>query len=105
MLTDIDNGRMVIRIQQAKGNKDWLVSISPQLLIQLRAYYKIYRPNGLLFEGPTGKAYWSESVRVAITGAAEQCGITVRVIPHMLRYSFAPPLLEAETDIRIIQAI
>lgn len=104
-LHDIDSNRMVIRIRQAKGNKDRLVPLSPQFLLQLRAYYKAYKPNEFLFEGPTGKAYSAESVRAIITRAAKQCEISIRVTPHMLRHSFATHLLEAGTDIRVIQAI
>ena len=41
---DIDSGRMVIRIQQAKGRKDRYVMLSEQLLVILRAYWKRTHP-------------------------------------------------------------
>ncbi len=37
---DIDSGRMVIRVEQGKGNKDRLVLLSPRLLEELREHFR-----------------------------------------------------------------
>src|SRR5262245_31648312 len=50
-LADIDSQRMVIRIRQAKGQKDRLVMLSPRLLEILRQYWKAVRPSEFLFPG------------------------------------------------------
>src|ERR1700730_10448991 len=50
-VSDIDSKRMVIRIEQGKGNKDRYVMLSPHLLELLRAWYKAARPQGRLFPG------------------------------------------------------
>ena len=50
-VSDIDSKRMVIRIEQGKGNKDRYVMLSPHLLELLRAWYKTARPQGWLFPG------------------------------------------------------
>jgi site-specific recombinase XerD len=50
-LTDIDSTRMTIRVEQGKGNKDRYTILSKALLPELRAYYKVYRPESWLFPG------------------------------------------------------
>jgi integrase/recombinase XerD len=50
-VTDIDSERMVIRIQQGKGQKDRDVMLSPKLLEILRAWWRVDKPKGWLFPG------------------------------------------------------
>jgi integrase/recombinase XerD len=52
-IPDIESQRMVIRVRQAKGQRDRLVMLSPRLLQLLRGYWKQYQPPVWLFPGRT----------------------------------------------------
>jgi integrase/recombinase XerD len=47
--TDIDSSRVVIRVEQGKGQKDRYVMLSPKLLELLRAWWHVTRPQRWLF--------------------------------------------------------
>lgn len=104
-ISDIDSKRMVIRIEDAKGNKDRLTLLSKNVLHDLRDYFKKWKPKKWLFESPVGEQYSSTSVQKIINNAAIKAGINKRITPHMLRHSFATHLLENGTDLRNIQAL
>jgi integrase/recombinase XerD len=50
-VTDIDSGRMMLRVEQGKWKKDRNVMLGPSLLESLRTYWKRYRPKHWLFPG------------------------------------------------------
>ncbi|OIQ30889.1 MAG: recombinase [Bacteroidetes bacterium MedPE-SWsnd-G2] len=104
-LKDIDSKRMLIKVNDAKGNKDRFTLLSQTTLDQLRDYYKVYSPKQYLFEGQTGKQYSGSSIGQIVHQAAAKAGILKRVTAHTLRHSFATHLLEAGTDIRYIQML
>ena len=105
-LSDIDSKRMVIRIEQGKGNKDRYVMLSPHLLELLRAWYRAARPQGWLFPGMNPVNPMSaRQLRRACDAAAQMAEIGKPVSPHTLRHSFATHLLEQNTDIRVIQVL
>ena len=105
-LEDIDSKRMLIKVKQAKGNKDRNTVLNQSVLDDLREYYKTHHPKVYLFESNIpGKKYSSSSVLKVVTQAAERAGIKERVSPHMLRHSFATHLLENGTDLRYIQLL
>lgn len=104
-IQDIDSKRMIIKIAQAKGNKERQTLLSKNVLKYLRIYFKTYKPKNYLFEGQLKEKYSSNSVLKIVKNAAKNAGIVQNVTPHMLRHSFATHLLEAGTDIRVIQTI
>jgi integrase/recombinase XerD len=105
-VSDIDSSRMVIRIEQGKGSKDRYVMLSPQLLEILRAYWRLTKPRRWLFPRRDGRGpIHSQTLGIACRTACELLGIEKRVTVHTLRHSFATHLLEAGTDIRIIQVL
>jgi site-specific recombinase XerD len=104
-LADIDSGRMVIRVEQGKGRKDRYVMLSAQLLGILRTYWRLARPQHWLFPGREDKPIEPNVLNSACRSACAAAGIDKRVTVHTLRHSFATHLLEAGTDIRIIQVL
>ena len=102
---DIDSKRMLVRVNQGKGNKDRYTILSATVLKELRKYYKRYQAQSFLFESPNGGAYSSTSVVKIVSRAAIKAGIDRRVTPHMLRHSFATHLLDKGTDLRKIQVL
>lgn len=104
-IKDIDSERMLIRVEDAKGNKDRYTILSPSLLLDLRRCYREYRPQEYLFEGPGGGKYSTTSVRKIVKRAAAKSRIQKNVKPHTLRHSFATHLLEDGTDLRYIQSL
>jgi len=106
---DIDSERMVIRIRGGKGRKDREVMLSPKLLDVLRDHWRRHKPKEWLFPGGkwhtspnpiTTKVAWH-----ACHQAAKRAGLEKKVHPHILRHCFATHLLEAGTDLRVIQML
>jgi site-specific recombinase XerD len=103
---DLDSSRMVIRIEQGKGGRDRYVMLSAQLLEILRAYWRVARPRHWLFPRQDGEhPIHPTTLNAACRSACAAAELGKRVTIHTLRHSFATPLLESGTDIRIIQAL
>src|SRR5215471_14027390 len=82
--TDIDSQRMVIRVEQGKGQKDRYVMLSPKLVETLRSYWRAVRPGGgWLFEGHvSGQPITKRAVEVACQNARRRSGIRKPISPH-----------------------
>jgi integrase/recombinase XerD len=105
-VSDIDSQRMVLRVVQGKRKKDRYTILSPLLLEMLRHYWWAARPKDYLFpgRGQTGLGR-SSTVQRACIEARQRAGLGKKVTPHTLRHSFATHLLEAGTELRVIQEL
>jgi integrase/recombinase XerD len=104
--TDIDSKRMVIRVDQGKGQKDRYVMLSAKLLEILRSWWRVERPKQWLFPGDIpGQHISRDAVGQACQKAHVLSGIRKPVSPHSLRHAFAVHLLESGTDVRTIQLL
>ncbi len=105
-LKNIDSSRMLVMIEQGKGRKDRVVSLSEKMLQQLRQYYVEYKPDKWLFEGSErGKHINTRTIQRVFNNSVEAVGITKNVTFHSLRHSYATHMLEAGVDLRFIQEL
>ena len=106
-LADIDSQRMRIHVRSGKGKKDRSVMLGESLLALLRQYYQKVRPQGeYLFPGQKPQRPLSTTaVRQVLRKVIRETGLAKRVTMHTLRHCFATHLLEAGTDIRILQVL
>lgn len=106
-VSDIDTARMVLRIEDGKGSKDRLAKLSPLMLKELRAWWKIAKPKVFLFPSRFKACdhITTRQYHRACRDAAIRARIDRSVHPHMLRHSFATHLLDQGIDIRVIQAM
>jgi len=105
-VNDIDSQRMMLRVEQGKGQKDRYVMLSPRLLELLRGYWKIVRPTHWLFPNKaSGEPMTSSALQQVCDKTRERCGIQKPITPHSLRHAFATHLLEDGADVRTIQLL
>jgi integrase/recombinase XerD len=102
----IDSHRMVIRVEQGKGQKDRYVMLSPKLLEILRQWWRVERPQTWLFPGDKPDRHVSPgTVQQACERARYRSHIAKPIAPHSMRHAFAVHLLEQGTDVRTIQLL
>ena len=98
--------RMVITVRHGKGDSDRQVALSVVLLDALRKYWVAYKPAGCLFPGADpSKPMVSSTIQRALKSARVRAGIAKPAGPHVLRHSYATHLMEAGTDLRVIQTL
>jgi site-specific recombinase XerD len=104
--SDIDAGRLQVKVSNGKGNRQRYTIISDKVILLLRDYYKKYRPVKYLFEGlRPGRPMEPNSIRLAFNKGISKAGIKKSATFHCLRHSFATHLLEQGTNLKLIQRL
>jgi integrase/recombinase XerD len=103
---DIDSQRRVIHVRAGKGGKGRLTVLSQRLLEVLRSYWRMAKPNLWLFPGATpARPVALDTARSVFYRACREAGLPLGYSPHSLRHCFATHLLDAGTDLVLIQAL
>ena len=103
-IKNIDSDRMQITVQNSKGKKDRVTTLSKAILLLLRKYYVAYKPKYWLFEGQEkGTPYSVRSAQIIFKDAIKQLNLPSQISFHSLRHSYATHLLDNGTDIKYIQ--
>ena len=106
-ITDIDSKLMRIKIVQGKGAKDRFTILSQQVLLELRAYYLIYKPKEYLFNGDRpGKRYGMRSIQHLVQKALIKIGLNSKNYSvHTIRHSFATHLVDNGTGLHTVKEL
>lgn len=105
-ITDINSDRMQISIENAKGKKDRVATLSNTALKILREYFVVYKPKKWLFEGQNNAEHYSiRSAQIIFKDAYKNLNLPPQCSFHSLRHSYATHLLENGTDISYIQQL
>ena len=95
-VSDIDSDRMMLRVEQGKGQRDRYVMLSPQLLELLRDWWRAARPPVWLFPGQNPiNPITPRQLNRAVTAAKDLAGISKRISPHTLAAQLRHPSARA----------
>ena len=106
-ITDISTERRELHIKQAKGDIERIIPLPEVVYTELLAYIlerKAKRGQLFLTEAKR-RPIQQRLVGTVVNEAAVRSGITRRVIPKMLRHSFATHLMDRGVDIAIISKL
>lgn len=102
---NIDRSRMIINIVGAKGNKDRQVALSSSIIPLLEKYYYQYKSKEYVVNGQFRPQYSETSVLNIVKDLGVKAGIKKRIYTHLLRHCTFTHMVEAGTDINLIQKL
>jgi integrase/recombinase XerD len=106
-IADIDSKNMRIKVVQGKGSKDRYTLLSQSVLLELRAYYLIYKPKEYLFNGQgAGRPMSVRNIEHLVQKALAAIGLSSQhYTVHTIRHSFATHLVDNGTDLHTIKEL
>jgi integrase/recombinase XerD len=101
----IDRSRKIINIIAGKGKKDRQVMLAEDVIPLLEKYYHKYKTTTFILAGQFTEQYSKRSVGEVIKQLATKAGINKRAYTHLIRHCSFTHLVEAGTDINLIQKL
>ncbi|MBT3262075.1 tyrosine-type recombinase/integrase [Candidatus Woesearchaeota archaeon] len=92
-------------IRSGKGKKDRNIILSKGFVKTLKLYLETRKKQSKYIFNSRGNHWTERRAQMIVTNSAKRAGIKKRVFCHALRSSFATHLLDAGTDIRVIQVL
>ncbi|QRG87386.1 tyrosine-type recombinase/integrase [Bulleidia sp. zg-1006] len=94
-----------------KGNKERIVPIPSQVVVDLDHYLNTIRPlwnknkTNTFFINRLGNKITPRSMQLLLKRKTVECGFQQEITPHSLRHTYATHLLQGGADLRIIQEL
>ena len=104
-IDDLDLNEKIGKVRHGKGNKERYIILSDNLIQHLKEYLNSRKHKSQFIFARDDKPITTRQAQMVVTESAKKAGIKKRVFCHALRSSFATHLLEAGTDIRVIQEL
>ncbi len=104
-IDDLDISEKMGKIKHGKGNKERYIILSDNLINHFNNYISKKKDNSQYVFSVNGRPITTRQAQKVVKEAAKKAGLKKRVFCHALRSSFATHLLEAGTDIRVIQEL
>lgn len=104
-IDDLDISEKMGKVRHGKGNKERYFILSDSLLQHLSDYLSKRKDISQFIFSTKGRPITTRQAQRIVNETARKANIKKRVFCHALRSSFATHLLEAGTDIRVIQEL
>lgn len=103
-ISDLEISNGIGWVRKGKGSKDRLFPLSDKLIQELESFGLSELSQTYIFQGKN-KPLTPRNIQKVISKAGKSAKINKQVTPHVLRHSYATHLLDAGTDVRIIQEL
>ncbi len=104
-VNDLDLTENMGIVKAGKGKKDRNIILSKGFVKTLKLYLETRKKQSKYIFNSRDKHWTERRAQMIVTNSAKRAGIKKRVFCHALRSSFATHLLDAGTDIRVIQVL
>jgi integrase/recombinase XerD len=102
-VSDLNFDEKIGWVRKGKGKKDRVFILSEKIIPEIKNYISEHKDNIYIFS--KDKPLTTRNIQKIVKKLAGKAEIQKKVTPHTLRHSYATHLLEAGTDIRIIQVL